>query len=77
MCECEGSYAINHLEEFDPDDYIWYKGMTLEDVAYDIIEESYATKENEFLLRYFDYEAFGRELEFGFTATSAGYIDVQ
>ena len=73
VCECEGSYAIDHLEEFNPDDYIWYEGMTLDEVAYDIVEESYATKENKFLLRYFDYEAFSRDLSFeGYQESSYG-----
>ena len=64
VCECEGSYVIDHLEEFNPDSYIWYQGMTLEDVAYDIVEGSYYSKENKFLLNYFDYEAFARDLSF-------------
>ena len=64
VCECEGSYAIDHIEEFNPDKYIWYEGMTLDEVAYDIVEGSYATKENKFLLDYFDYEAFARDLSF-------------
>ena len=77
VCECEGSYAIDHIEEFNPDNYIWYEGMTLDEVAYDIIEGSYATKENEFLLRYFDYEAFSRDLSFeGYQESSYGvYIE--
>ena len=44
-------------------DYFVYGGI--ENMDKDTLEE------------YFDYEAFGRELEFDFTATSAGYIDVQ
>ena len=77
VCECEGSYAIDHIEEFNPDNYIWYEGMTLEEVAYDIVEGSYATKENEFLLRYFDYEAFSRDLSFeGYKESKYGvYIE--
>ena len=64
VCECEGSYAIDHIEEFNPDSYIFYEGMTLEEVAYDIVEGSYYSKENKFLLNYFDYEAFARDLSF-------------
>ena len=73
VCECEGSYAIDHIEEFNPDDYIFYEGMTLDEVAYDIVEGSYATKENKFLLRYFDYEAFSSDLSFeGYQESSYG-----
>ena len=73
VCECEGSYAIDHIEEFNPDNYIWYEGMTLDEVAYDIVEGSYYSKENEFLLNYFDYEAFSRELSFeGYQESSYG-----
>ena len=62
VCECEG---LPDIEQFNPDSYIFYEGMTLDEVAYDIVEGSYATKENKFLLRYFDYEAFSRDLSFG------------
>ena len=70
VCEYEGSDA---LYDFNPDSYIWYQGMTLEDVAYEMVEDFYNTKENELLIRYFDYEAFARDLSFdGYNETSFG-----
>ena len=70
VCECEG-YC--NIEEFNPDSYIWYEGMTLDEVAYDIVEGTYYSKENNFLLRYFDYEAFARDLSFeGYEESSYG-----
>lgn len=60
ISDCEG---LPDLEEFNPDKYIFYEGMTLEEVAYDIAE-AYETKGNEFLFRYFDYEALARDLSF-------------
>ena len=73
VCECEG---LPDLEEFNPDSYIWYEGMTLEEVAYDIAE-AYETKGNEFLFRYFDYEALARDLSIeGYQESSYGvYIE--
>ena len=72
--ECEG---LPDIEEFNPDNYIWYEGMTLEEVAYDIVEGTYYSKDNDFLLRYFDYEAFSRDLSFeGYQESKYGvYIE--
>lgn len=54
------------LEILEGSEYIMYhncKDMT--DVAHEIIEmHCYLDNENEFVKRYFDYEAFGRDLEF-------------
>lgn len=74
VSECEG---LPDLEQFNPDNYIWYEGMTLEEVAYDIVEDSYYSKDNDFLLRYFDYEAFTRDLSFeGYQESSYGvYVE--
>ena len=47
--------------------------MMLEDVAYDIVEECYGLPE--IAERYFDYQAFARDLEFdGYTETELGTI---
>ena len=55
------------------DDYTYYSGKTLEDVAYEIVEECYDLPE--FALRYFDYEAFARDLDYdGYTETTNGVI---
>lgn len=54
-------------------DAIFYKGMDLEDVAAEIVEECYNLPE--FALRYFDYEAFARDLRFdGYTEVKGGVI---
>ena len=51
----------------------FYHDMDLVDVAYDIVEECYNLPEN--LERYFDYEAFARDLEIeGYTETNYGTI---
>lgn len=55
------------------DDSTFYHDMSLVDVAYDIVEECYNLPEN--LERYFDYEAFARDLGFeGYTETDYGTI---
>lgn len=57
----------------DLDDAIYYDGMTLEEVAEQIVEECYNLPE--IALRYFDYEAFARDLRFdGYTETEHGVI---
>lgn len=66
------SYA-DALEYLENDDYTFYEGMTLEDVAYEIVEESYNLPE--IAQRYFDYKAFARDLSFdGYHETSNGVI---
>ena len=51
----------------------YYDGMTLEEVAEQIVEECYDLPE--IALRYFDYEAFARDLRFdGYTETEHGVI---
>lgn len=60
-----------HLDNLD--NYHFYHGMTLEEVAEEIVEECYNLPE--FALRYFDYEAFARDLRFdGYTETAHGVI---
>jgi antirestriction protein len=57
----------------DLDDAIYYGGMTLEEVAEQIVEECYNLPE--IARRYFDYEAFARDLRFdGYTETEHGVI---
>ena len=58
------------------DDYIFYKGQTLEDVAYDLVEECYFTHETPEIFRtYFDYASFARDLSFeGYNEVSNGVI---
>ena len=55
------------------DDVIFYPGYSLIDVAYEIVEECYELPE--IAQRYFDYEAFARDLSFdGYTETAQGVI---
>lgn len=55
---------------------IFYKGYTLEDLAYELVEECYPMKGiPEIFTRYFDYEAFAHDLSFdGYTEVSGGVI---
>ena len=53
--------------------FIFYKGMDLEEVAEELIDDCYNLPE--FALRYFDYSAFARDLSFdGYTETKYGVI---
>lgn len=63
--------AIDNYEEHSS----FYPGQTLEDVAYDLIHDCY--KLPEIAERYFDYEAFARDLGYdGYTETDDGVICV-
>ena len=67
---CSYTDALGYLES---ENYTFYEGMTLEDVAYEFVEECYNLPE--IAQRYFDYAAFARDLEFdGYTETSNGVI---
>ena len=53
--------------------FIFYRGQDLEEVAEEIINDCYDLPE--FALRYFDYEAFARDLRFdGYEETKYGVI---
>ena len=53
--------------------FIFYPGQDLEDVAEELINDCYDLPE--FALRYFDYEAFARDLRYdGYEETSFGVI---
>lgn len=56
--------------------FILYRNMDLTEVAEEIINECYFTKDTpDIFTRYFDYEAFGRDLGFdGYTETKYGVI---
>ena len=58
------------------DDVTFYKGMKLSDVAYELVESCYDLPE--FAQRYFNYEAFARDLSFdGYTEVAGGVIRVR
>lgn len=69
----EAGYSRQDIIDGIGDSVIFYPNMTLEDVAYELVDECYDLPE--FAKRYFDYEAFARDLEFdGYTETSYGVI---
>ena len=71
ILEAHGGNLRDALDNID--NYTFYQGMSLEDVAYEIVEECYDLPE--IAQRYFDYEAFARDLGFdGYTETSNGVI---
>ena len=71
ILESDGGSLENALDNID--DYIYYSNMSLEDVAYEIVNECYDL--SEFAQRYFDYEAFARDLGYdGYTETENGVI---
>lgn len=71
IIEADGGTLRDAIDEID--DYTYYSGMTLEDVAYELVEECYELPE--FAKRYFDYEAFARDLGYdGYTETTNGVI---
>ena len=61
------------LERQQRGSFTLYAGMDLEEVAEELINECYDLPE--FALRYFDYEAFARDLSYdGYTETKYGVI---
>ena len=70
---CEANGRLNIWDEINIDNYQYYSGQTLEDVAYDLVHDCYDLPE--FAERYFDYEAFARDLSIdGYAETSNGVI---
>ena len=70
------AYGYSFAEALDRQQrgcFTFYPGHDLEEVAEEIINECYDLPE--FALRYFDYEAFARDLSFdGYTETKYGVI---
>ena len=55
--------------------FVFYAGRDLQEVAEEIADECYLYNAPDFLARYFDYEAFARDLSFdGYTETRYGVI---
>lgn len=60
---------------YENESYTYYAGMTLSDVAYWIVDECYDLPE--IAKRYFDYDAFARDLGFdGYSETENGVIRI-
>ena len=71
ILEADGGSLENALDNID--DYTYYANMSLEDVAYEIVDECYNLPD--IAQRYFDYKAFARDLSFdGYTETENGVI---
>lgn len=71
IMEAHGETLRNVLDNID--NYTYYSGMTLEDVAYELVEECYEL--SDFAKQYFDYEAFARDLGYdGYIETTNGVI---
>ena len=70
------AYGYSFMEAMDRQQrgyFTFYPGLDLEEVAEELINECYDLPE--FALRYFDYEAFARDLSFdGYTETKYGVI---
>lgn len=73
IAEASGGSIGKVLETYTKGYYQFYQGMDLTEVAEELINDCYNLPE--FALRYFDFEAFGRDLGFdGYTETSKGVI---
>ena len=71
--EAYGYTFAEALERQQRGCFVFYRGQDLEEVAEDLINECYDLPK--FALRYFDYEAFARDLSFdGYTETKYGVI---
>ena len=72
------AYGYSFAEAMDRQQrgcFTFYPGQDLEEVAEQIADECYLYDAPEFLARYFDYEAFARDLGFdGYTETKYGVI---
>ena len=64
------------LDRFQRGYFTFYPGMDLDEVAEELVEECYFTKDTPDIFRtYFDYAAFARDLRFdGYEETSLGVI---
>lgn len=72
IMEATGYSFEDALEGKEAGSYIFYPGMDLLEVVEELVNDCYFTKDTpDILTRYFDYEAFARDLGFdGYTETS-------
>jgi antirestriction protein len=73
------AFSYDFLEAVDRQQrgyFTLYRNMDLTEVAEELVNECYFTKDTpDIFTRYFDYEAFGRDLSFdGYTETKYGVI---
>ena len=74
--EAYGYSFSEAMEKQQADGFTLYHNQDLSDVAYQIVDDCYITKDTpDIFTRYFDYKAFARDLEIdGYTETSYGVI---
>ena len=73
--EAYGYTFAEALERQQRGCFVFYAGQDLQEVAESIADECYLYNAPEFRARYFDYEAFARDLGFdGYTETGYGVI---
>lgn len=73
IAEANGGSIGDVLDIYNKGCYQFYQGMDLTEVAEELINDCYNLPD--FALRYFDFEAFGRDLGFdGYIETSNGVI---
>lgn len=77
--DATGYYINEVLNAIENGAYQFYEDMDLTDVATELVNECYFTKDTpDIFARYFDYEAFGRDLSFdGYYETEWGVIYVE
>lgn len=76
IAEVNGGSIGEVLETYNKGYYQFYQGMDLTDVAEELVNECYNLPD--FAMRYFDFEAFGRDLGFdGYVETSNGVIYIE
>lgn len=78
IIEAHTSDLLEALDIVEHDNFLFYEGMDLEEVAEEIIDMDYFNSNIPSIFRdYFDYEAFARDLGFdGYDETSHGVIKV-
>ena len=74
--EAYGYTFAEALERQQRGCFIFYAGLDMQEVAEELVNDCYITKDTpEIFARYFDYEAFARDLSFdGYTETKYGVI---
>ena len=73
ILESDGGSLENALDNMD--DYTYYANMSLEDVAYEMIEEGVFGDIPESIINYIDISAIARDLDYdGYTETENGVI---
>lgn len=76
ITEVVGDFS-DALNIFERDSYTYYSGMTLEDLAYQLVNEGCFGNISQSIQKYIDYAAIARDLDFdGYTETESGVIRI-